>query len=359
VSFDSGGKWQSIQLNLPVAPIHDLTLKNNDLIVATHGRAFWVLDDISPLQGAAWADASKPIFFKPRDTSKASFGGGFGGGRGGGRRGAAPAAAPAENFGENPPSGPVLNYWLPVEAKEVSVEVVDKTGTVLATRSDLPKSVGLQRGTFPALRYPSYRQVPGMIFWAAGPSPVPAPPGEYQVRLKVDGQALSQPFRLTKDPRSEATEADLIAQTELARKIVVRVNDANNAVLKVRELRAKIEKAAQEELSIESDAKLLNAKLTAVEEAIYQTKLRSGQDPLNYPIRLNNRLAALLGSVLQGDFSPTTQAIDVYNRLSKDLQVQLDALKNATDVDLKALNEKLAKAGKPTISVDTAPHGLA
>ena len=352
VSFDSGGKWQSLQLNLPVAPIHDLTLKDNDLVVATHGRAFWVLDDISPLQGAAWSDSSKPIFFKPRDTSKAVFAGGFGGGRGGGgRRGGGAPAAPAENLGENPPSGPVLNYWLPSEAKEVTVEVVDKAGTVLATRSDLPKAAGLQRGTFPALRYPSYRAVPGMIFWAAGPRPIPAAPGEYTVRLKVDGQTLTQSFRLTRDPRSEATDADLFAQTEFARKISARVDDANNAVLKVRDIRAKVEKAAQEELSIESDAKLLSAKLTAVEEAIYQTKLKSGQDPLNYPIRLNNRIAALLGTVLTGDWRPTDQSIDVFNRLSAELNVQLAALKHATEVDLKALNMKLVRAGKPEIVV--------
>jgi photosystem II stability/assembly factor-like uncharacterized protein len=350
VSFDNGDHWQSLQLNLPVAPVHDLTLKDNDLVVATHGRAFWVLDDVTPLHALAGMDATKAAFFAPRPTSKATFGGGgFGGGRGG-RRG--PAAEPAENFGENPPSGPTLNYWLPSDAKEVSVEVLDKEGVVVSSRSGLPRTKGLNRATFPAMRYPSYRAVPGMVFWAAGPRPIPAAPGEYTVRLKVDGQDLSQPFRLLRDPRSEATEANLIAQTEFAKKISARVDAANGAVLQVRDVRAKIEKAASEEPSIGDDGKAIVAKLTEVEEAIYQTKLRSGQDPLNYPIRLNNKIAALLGVVLTGDWRPTDQSVEVFNRLSGELQIELDKLQKVLSTDLKALNDKLQRAGKPTISVE-------
>jgi len=349
VSFNGGDRWQSLQLNLPVTPIHDIAIKDNDIVVATHGRSFWVLDDITPLHNMAQIDMTKAIFFKPRPTSKGLLGGGFRGGGGGGRRGGGGAQADPELMGENPASGVYFNYYLPTEAKEVTLEVLDKEGVVVGTRTGLPGAKGLNRATHGTFRYPSYRPVPGMIFWAAGPSPVPAPPGEYTVNLKVDGRTLTQTFELQTDPRYEATAADLQEQTALARKICARVDDANNAVLKVRELRTKLEEAMKATPALNGDATALIAKITSVEEAIYNTKLRSGQDPLNYPIRLNNKIAGLLGVVLSGDFAPTQQSYDVFNRLSGELQVQLDILQGAVDHDLKAVNDKLKGAGKDPI----------
>lgn len=346
VSFDNGDRWQSLQLNLPVTPIHDIAVKENDIIVATHGRSFWVLDDISPLHQMASANPANATFFKPRNTSKGYLGGGFRGG--GGRRGGGGAVAP-ELMGENPLSGVYFNYYLPAEAKDVSLEVLDRTGFVVGTRTGLPGAKGFNRAAHGIFRYPSYRPVPGMIFWSAGPSPIPAPPGEYTVNLKVDGRTLTQTFVLKTDPRFEATDEDLRQQTELARKISARVDDANNAVLKVRALRTQLEEAAKGTASLNGEVTALIAKITSVEEAIYQTKLRSGQDPLNYPIRLNNKIAGILGVVLGGDFAPTQQSHDVFNRLSGQLQVQLDALQKAIDVDLKAVNERLKTAGKDPI----------
>jgi photosystem II stability/assembly factor-like uncharacterized protein len=349
VSFDAGENWQSLQLNLPVTPIHDIALKDGDLVVATHGRSFWVLDDYTPLRSLPGADRNRVQFFVPRPVSKAAMGFGGSGRRGGGRRGGG-QQEPPENMGENPPGGALVHYWLPKAAKEVSAQVVDSAGAEVGLRTELPSGAGLQRVALPALLYPAYRPVPGMIFWAAGPRPIPAAPGTYTVKLTVDGETLTQPFRLLRDPRYESTEADVQAQTAFARAIVARVNEANDAVLQVRDLRRRIEAAAKDEPSVAADAPALSAKLTRIEEAIYQTKLRSGQDPLNYPIRLNNKIAALLGVVLQGDYAPTTQATEVFRMLSGQLQVQLDLLKNTIEVDLKAFIEKLRKAGKPVIN---------
>lgn len=348
VSFNNGDKWQSLQLNLPVTPIHDIAWKDNDIVVATHGRSFWVLDDVSPLQQAAQIDMAKTILFQPRPTSKGLLGGGF---RGGGRRGGGGGAAEAELLGENPMPGAYFNYYLPKEANEVSLEIRDKDGFVVASRTDLPKAKGFNRTSHGSFRYPSYRSVPGMIFWAAGPTPIPAPPGEYTVQLKVDGQLLTEVFRLTTDPRYESSEADLAEQTAFARKIAARVDEANGAVLKVRDLRTKLEEAMKSTPTLNGDATALIAKITSVEEAIYQTKLRSGQDPLNYPIRLNNKIAALLGVVLSGDYRPTRQSYEVYEMLSGQLQTQLDTLQEAIDVDLKTVNEKLKVSGKEAIKV--------
>ncbi len=348
VSFDAGANWQSLQLNLPVAPIHDIALKDDDLIVATHGRSFWVLDDVSPLGQLASLDRSKPALLKPRPTVRTS-GGGFRGG--GGRRGV--AAPTAENMGENPPSGVLLNYWLPSDAKEVSFEVLDAKGESIAARTGLGAKAGMQRASVTALNYPSYRSVPGMIFWAAGPQPIPAPPGVYKVRLKVDGQAIEKEFAWRKDPRSEASDADLARQTEFARGVAAKVTEANDAVVKIRELRKKIDEGASAHTDgqIAATGKGLSAKLASIEDAIYQTKLKSGQDPLNYPIRVNNKLAALLGVVLTGQFRPTDQAVAVFQKLSAQLKVQLDALQRAIEVDLKALNVRLAAAGAAKIEV--------
>jgi hypothetical protein len=255
-------------------------------------------------------------------------------------------------MGENPPSGALLSYWLPAEAKDVSLEVLDSEGTVVARRPGLPTAKGMQRASVTSLTYPSYRSVPGMVFWAAGPQPIPAPPGVYTLKLTVDGQVLEHKLRWLRDPRAEATDADLVEQSTFTRKVSARVNEANDAVLKVRDLRSKLDEAvkAPQASALADEAKGIAAKLTGVEEAIYQTKMRSGQDPLNYPIRVNNKIAALLGVVLQGQFAPTDQAKDVFDRLSKELQVQLDALRRIVDVDLKAFNEKLTKAGGKPIS---------
>lgn len=348
VSFDSGGHWQSLQLNLPVTPIHDLVIKDDDLVVATHGRALWVLDDISPIQQATRFNAAKTTLFQPRPSYRVLGGGGFGG-RGGRRRPGADEER--ENLGENPPNGIVINYWLAAEAKDVSLEVRDAKGEVVGSRTTLPREKGFQRTTVTGLRYPSYRPVPGMIFWGAGPQTVPVPPGEYTVHLKVDGQTLSQTFRYQKDPRVAASDADLVFQADLARKIIARTNEANDAVVRARDLRAKVEKAIEDakDPALEPDARTLIGKFTLVEEAIYQTKLRSGQDPLNYPIRLNNKLAALLGYALQGDYRPTDQTVDVFEKLTKELQKELDYLKRTVDVDLKAFNAKLAAKGRAKI----------
>ena len=161
-----------------------------------------------------------------------------------------------------------------------------------------------------------------MIFWGGYPSRIDLPPGLYTLRLTVDGTVVSSQVRLKKDPRVEATEAELVEQYQFQRKIADRVQQANDAVAEIRKLRTTL--LEKKDPSPAESARI--AALTEVEEAIYQTKVKSGQDPLNYPIRLNNKLAALFNIVGSGEWKPTRQSYQVYDQLSRQLQVQLDRL---------------------------------
>jgi hypothetical protein len=191
-----------------------------------------------------------------------------------------------------------------------------------------------------------------MIFWAAGPQPISGPSGTYQLRMTMGDKVQIQPLRLLKDPRSECTDADLVSQTKFALQIRDRVNEANDAVLRIRALREKLEAAAKETPAQTGAIAKLVAEMSLVEGEIYQVRNRSGQDPLNYPIKLNNRIAALLGVVLGGDNAPTAQSYEVFEDLSKKLQVQLDALKKLETTQLTAINAELVKAGKKAITME-------
>ena len=348
VSFDSGGEWRSLQLNLPLAPIHDLVVKEDDVVVATHGRSFWVLDDITPLhQLEEVPGEARMHLFRPKDAYRVRWG------RSGGE---------GETVGRNPMSGVVLTYYLKEEVDGVTFEFLDGSGEVFMTvesgqqqGGEISTEAGLHRTSF-SLSYPSFRGFEGMIMWAAGPRPIPAPPGRYQVRMTAGGVTQTHAFRLLRDPRAEANDADLQAQFEMAIRIRDRVNDANDAVYMIRDIYGKIDEAVEKSgdnrrLRREGDA--LKEKLGAVEAQIYQVKNRSGQDPLNYPIKLNNKIASLLGVVLTGDYRPTDQAYEVYALLSARLQLQLDALKRIVDTDLAAYNRRLRRMNlDPIVPVD-------
>jgi photosystem II stability/assembly factor-like uncharacterized protein len=340
VSFDDGANWQSLQLNLPVTPIHNLVRKENDLVVATHGRSFWILDDVTPLHSAATA-TSDPILFPVQDALRVTWGGG----------------RLSQGVGENPMSGVILTYFLPQDAQSVRLEVLDGNGQVVSTLNP-PRRSGMHRVST-TLRYPGFRGFPGMILWAAGSRPIPAPPGEYRVRLQVDGTALHGGFRLLKDPRSSATEADLVAQFEFSQRINARVDEANDAVVRIRDMKRQIDERLQgvTDRNLLRQGEEVKAKMSAVEEEIYQVRNRSGQDPLNYPIKLNNKIAALVGVVQSGDFKPTDQAYEVFAQLSAELQVQLDRLAAVERTELVSLNERLKRAGKQPVQPSSPRSG--
>jgi hypothetical protein len=206
------------------------------------------------------------------------------------------------------------------------------------------------------MRYPDASSFQGLIMWAGSTQGPVAPPGSYQVRLLVNGRpAATQTFRLVRDPRArDVTTADLTEQFNFLTRIRNRVSEANDVVKTIRYVRQELTDR-QRRLS-GADAEGLRAlstpflaELASVEDSIYQTRNRSGQDPLNYPIRLNNKIAALMGVVSGSDNRPTAQSYEVFNRLSAQLDRELGRMRGAMGAGLAQINQRLRAAGQPEI----------
>ncbi len=353
VSFDDGANWGSLQLNLPVVPVRDMAVKENDLVIGTHGRSFWILDDLTPLHQLTDQVARSDMhLFKPRDTYRLRS---FGFGR---DVGAA---------GENPPDGVMVHYYIKsAPTAEAKLAFLEADGTLIREFSSLPEE-GEEEGELAVepgmnrfvwdLRYPEAHRFDGLIMWAGlldGPRAVP---GEYQVRLSIGARLLTENFLLKADPRLPASQADLQAQFDFLIRIRDRVSEANDAVKQIRDVRGQIDAAVErvegEDYAepIRQKADAIKGPLAEVENEIYQTKNRSRQDPLNFPIKLNNRIAALANVVASGDARPTDQSYEVYEDLSGQLQAQLDRLAEIIRVDIPAFNALIAEHAVPAVIV--------
>ena len=346
VSFDDGAQWQSLRLDLPVTPVHGVQVKNDDLVIGTHGRSFYVLDNISVLRQVNAATVNEPVvLFDPADAVRSVS------------------------------RGVVVDYYLKDAAEKVTIEFVDAKGQVIRTYTgpspaappaprpaemeegdESPRqgpaarvtaAKGMNRFTWD-MRYPNAVEFPGLIMWAASTRGPAAPPGRYQVRVSAGGQTRTQDFEIRRNATVPGvTDADLQAQFALASQISTRVSDANRAVIRIRDLKTQIAervgKATTE--AVKAAGQTLTEQLTTIEGEIYQHRLRSGQDPLNYPIRLNNKLAALQGTVESGDYRPTDQAHAVFKELSARLDTQLKRLDAVVGKELAAFNSALQAAG--------------
>jgi hypothetical protein len=270
--------------------------------------------------------------------------------------------------------GVFVDYYLKDAADKVTIDFLDPAGKVIRTyagpsqppqrggrgaepeegeegpRQGPPARVtgakGMNRFTWD-MRYPNAVEFPGLIMWAASTRGPMAPPGKYQVRVTAGGVAKTQDFEIRRNAASGATDADLQAQFTLARQISERVSDANRAVIRIRDIKEQITDRIGKagDASLKADGQTLIEKLTDVEGEIYQHRLRSNQDPLNYPIRLNNKLAALQGTVESGDYRPTDQSLAVFKELSGRLDKQLARLDALVTSDLAAFNKLLEAAG--------------
>jgi photosystem II stability/assembly factor-like uncharacterized protein len=418
-SIDDGKSWQSLRLNLPYVPVHDLTIKQGDLIVATHGRGFYVMDNISSLRQMTDAVvAADATVFKPRDAYRANFGGGFfggGGGGGAGGAGGAPAGPPVNPTAGNPPNGATLQFWLKNANQEVTLSVLDSVGNMIRSftskqdslqvadslsraarrkvREDSLTASGMSadsvqrllrvpeppavvdfevgfRPTSPPrvpnrkgvnafqwdMRFPAPYAFRGMILWAAGAQGVMAPPGTYQVRVAVNGKIVgTQRFKLLPDPRIKGvTPAMYAEQFKFLQHVATKFGQANEAVSTIRYVRGEVDdrqgKLSGESLtSFNQHANALVPEISSVEDSVYQTKSRSGQDPLNYPIRLNNKIGALIGVAGGSDGKPTAQTYQVFDLLSLQLDKELARMRVAMTAHLAPMNGILKQAGLPEI----------
>ncbi len=200
------------------------------------------------------------------------------------------------------------------------------------------------------LDYPGAVTFPGMVLWGASTNGPLAVPGKYQVRLTVDGKPQTQPLIVRRHPQRSATDADLKEQFDLGIRIRDKVSEANRAVIRIREIKQQVaetlKKSTDAQLKAAADTLVKN--LSAVEEEIYQVRNQSGQDPLNFPIKINNRLASLMRAVNSGDGKPIAAAPLIFNDLVAELKVQTDRLDRVLKTDLPAF-EALAKktSGSP------------
>jgi photosystem II stability/assembly factor-like uncharacterized protein len=364
VSFDDGGVWQSLRQELPVTPVHGIEMKNDDLVIGTHGRSFYIMDNIGVLRQIGRETTNEPVvLFDPGDAMRSVS------------------------------RGVAIDYYLQQASDTVGIEILDAQGKPIAAfksgqapggarggrgeaagpgegeqgggrgRGGPPARVsgrqGMNRFTWD-MRYPNAREFPGMILWAGSTRGPQAPPGRYRVTLTAGGVSKTQDFEIRRNPAVPAvTDADLQEQFTLARQINDRVTAANEAVLRIRSIKSQIAErnAKASDPKITSAGESLSTRLTEVEGEIYQHRNRSNQDPLNYPIKLNNKLAALQGIVESGDARPTDQSYAVFKELSGRLDKELGRLEALVRSDLPALNALLTGAGLDPIKDGVPPAG--
>ncbi len=342
--------------------ISDLVVEDHDLVIATHGRGFYILDDISPLREAKTIPTGSNFYlFKPGEAI-----------RGGGVI--------------------TFSYLLNQPAKDLRIEVLDKNGAVAFTipggtpraggragepaapadnanavaSTDDQRPAGRGRGETPTtsmaaglnrtawdLNYPGPTTFPGMVLWGATTNGPAAPPGNYQVRLTVDGRSQTQPLAVKRHPLRSASDADLQEQFDLGMRIRDKVSEANNAVILIRDVKQQVKDrlAKSNDSQLADAAGRLTANLSAVEDAIYQVKNQSSQDPLNFPIKINNRIASLLRAVNTGDGKPIASIEPIFRDLTGELKVQTDKLQQVLAADLPAFNAAAQKVGVGAVVV--------
>ncbi len=344
VSFDDGARWESLRQNLPDTPVHDIAVEERDLVIATHGRGFYVMDHIAALRQGGIPTTSNVRLYKPDDSLR--------------------------GLDRNV----AIDYYLKQAAQNVKMEFLDSEGKVIRAFTGTPAdaerkpppaeaadegprrppephpavAAGLNRLSWD-MRYPGATDFPGLIMWAAGTRGPLAPPASYQVRVTVDGQSETQPFAIRREPRllKDVTDQDLREEFDLAIKVRDKVSQANEAVLLVRGIKQQIEdRKGKLDAKSATVAKALDdfaAQLSAIEGEIYQVKLQSSQDPLNFPIKLNNKIAALQGVIESADVRPTEQAYSVFRTLSNGLDEQLGKLDTNVKGRMPPVNQLLQR----------------
>lgn len=340
LSFDNGDTWSPFQLNLPLVPVTDLTIKEKNLIAATQGRSLWMIDDLTPLhQLKADMDTTSAQLFRPVDSYLMD-------------------GAQRKNLkraGTNHPGGVTIHYFLPEEvvsdSQQIALAFYEESGKHIRTFSTDAKEkadkleVEAGGNTFNwNLQYPKAKEVKGMILWWAGLSGPKAVPGYYNVKLMTPKDTLEQSWVLKKDPRISSTVGDLQARFDFMQSINKKVSEAHQAITDIRAVREQMQpfmkrwKGDDEYKDLLGQAEAIDSVMTEVETALYQTKNRSRQDPLNFPIKLTNKLAHINALVGSGHFPPTEQDRAVKATLEKQINEQLVRFYALKETDIPAFN---------------------
>jgi len=341
ISFDDGNTWQSFQLNLPIVSITDLAIKENNLIVATQGRSLWIIDDLTVLYQLTSAKGKGNFLFKPKDSYRMG---------GASRNGSLTS-------GTNHPSGVMVYFNLEEpKDKEVKLSFLTLGNDTIKTFSTKGKKDKLEVKKGSNLfvwntRGEGAEKLEGMILWWANLNGPQAVPGQYKVVLDIDGVSQTQNFTILPDKNAEADIAGMQRQYDFITDINKTVDRAHKSIKRIRNINSQLEafqkqyKENEETKALVEKAKNLSNSLSEIEKALYQTKNRSGQDPLNFPIKLTNKLGHLNSLVSMDDFPPTQQDMAVKDELTAQINAELakfDALINdevkAFNADFNAMN---------------------
>ena len=354
ISFNDGKKWQQFQQNLPIVPITDLTIKNNNLIAATQGRSLWIIDDLTPIHQLNKALMQQEVvLFKPQDAYR------MGGGNG----------RTSRTAGTNHPGGAAFNFFIKKigEKDTIALRVFDAKNQLVKTFNNQPNKdkkeslLTVEEGNnifYWNMMYEGAEKVKGMILWWASLNGPMALPGEYTVELSVNDKTQKQSFSLLRNPVSEASEEDMKAQFEFINDINKKVTEIHTALKNVKKVSTQIaalkksiaDKKKHKELIDFADT--LVKEMTAIEVVLYQTKSKSGQDPLNYPIRLNNKLAHINSLTRVGNYKPTQQEVDFKNEITKKIDIELAKLYTLFEIKVQALNKKVKESTIDFIQLD-------
>ncbi|MGE0040861.1 MAG: WD40/YVTN/BNR-like repeat-containing protein [Vicinamibacterales bacterium] len=340
ISFDDGDHWMKFNKGLPDTPVNDLVVAGNALAIGTHGRSFYVMDDISALRQFGLAETADVRLYEPPQIIRGS-------------------------------ERATITYYLKTQPKALSIEFLDAGGKVVRSftaaapkpaggddeEDEAPRrgpagptmKAGVNRFTWDLNSEPVVT-FPGMILWGATTNGPMVLPGTYEVKLTVDGASQTQPLHIVKHPLRDISDADLQAQWDMASRIRDKVNEANLAVIRIRRIKTaiadRIKDAPQE---VQAAGQELSSALSTVEEDLYQVRNQSNQDPLNFPIRTNNRLASLLRVVLAGEGKPGNNVQPIFDDLVKELASETDRLEKTISTQLPGFNRMLERDKKAPI----------
>ena len=370
VSFDDGGHWQPLQLNLPASPIHDLLIKDDDLVVATHGRSFWVLDNLTPLrQLNAQSAQGDVILYQPQVALRLHYPEEFD------RR---------QPVGDNPPAGAMIDYYLKSAPKdEVTLDILDAQGKLVRHLSSkerkendqppewpdrvervktIPANEGMNRFAWD-LRSDDPIQTPGAFYGGNGPRGPLVLPGDYQVKLTVAGKSQTAPLHLAIDPRTKGQEAELQKQYAFAVQVADRISQLHQGVNEIRDLKTQIkslhtrftdEQPAKQALAAADD---MERKMSEVEQKLIQVNTKSSEGTLAFPTMLNEQLDTFSHVIDASDRAPTQPQLEVFAALSKRLDEQLQKWAQIKQEDVAKVTGMIKQLNLPALVVTEKKKG--
>ena len=340
ISFDDGNSWRPFQQNLPIVPITDLTIKDNSLIVATQGRSLWMIDDLTVLHQLPNSNKD-PYLFKPKPTYRLRGNGGKN----------------SLTMGTNKPNGVEVHFYIPSYEKgsdTVELSFHDEKGNEIKkfSTSDDDNKLEVKDGGNVFVwdyKYPGAEKFEGMVMWSASLNGAKAVPGTYQVKLSVNNFESQNSFEILKSPTSESSVDQMREQFNFVNQINKTISNAHQSIKKIRKIKLKLNEFLtnfsdnRDAENIIKKANFLIDSLSTVENALYQTKNESRQDPLNFPIKLTNKLGHIANLVTMNDFPPTDQDKRLMMELSEKINKEIEVFNKLMTSDVSEFNLSFKK----------------